>query len=285
MNPVVRETTCKTILNRGGIGDYSLNCYGGCVHACVYCYARFMQRFHEHPEPWGAFVDVKTNAVEVLERQLAKQIPGSVFVSSACDGWQPLEARYQLTRSCCALLFQHGFQVNALTKNVLIERDFDLFQQYKGRIGITITTLIQALADLWEPHASLVEARWRVLEHARQAGIRTTVMFGPLLPFLYDDQKAVDALFERAASINIDRILVDVMNPRPKVWDSVSMLLEAAYPGLRERYARILYSEPVRKAYCKAVYDRVRRAAARFHLEKQLCGCTHPPSNGIVEPG
>jgi len=67
---VIRETTCKTILNRSSISDYSLNCYTGCTHGCVYCYARFMQRFHPHPEPWGEFVDVKVNAVEVLERQL-----------------------------------------------------------------------------------------------------------------------------------------------------------------------------------------------------------------------
>jgi len=52
-SPVLRETVCKTVLNRGGIGDYSLNCYTGCGHACVYCYARYMQRFHPHDEPWG----------------------------------------------------------------------------------------------------------------------------------------------------------------------------------------------------------------------------------------
>jgi len=60
-NPIVRETVCKTILNRSGLSDYSLNCYTGCTHACVYCYARFMQRFHPHDERWGAFVDVKVN--------------------------------------------------------------------------------------------------------------------------------------------------------------------------------------------------------------------------------
>ena len=71
--PVVRETVCKTILNRCALSDYSLNCYGGCTHGCVYCYARYMQRFHPHAEPWGAFVDVKVNAVEALKRQLRRR--------------------------------------------------------------------------------------------------------------------------------------------------------------------------------------------------------------------
>src|ERR1039458_7036393 len=82
---IVRETVCESILNRSGLSDYSLNCYTGCTHACVYCYARFMQRFHPHDEPWGAFVDVKVNAVEVLKRQLRRAEAGTVFVSSACD--------------------------------------------------------------------------------------------------------------------------------------------------------------------------------------------------------
>ncbi len=105
---VVRQTQCKTILNRCAISDYSLNCYTGCAHGCVYCYARFMQRFHPHPEPWGQFVDVKTNAVDVLRRQLRRAKPGAVFVSSACDAWQPIEAQWRLTRQCCRLLLEPG---------------------------------------------------------------------------------------------------------------------------------------------------------------------------------
>ena len=114
--PVIRETVCKTILNRSGLEDYSLNCYTGCTHRCVYCYARFMQRFHPHEEPWGNFVDVKVNAAEALKRQLRRARPGSVFVSSACDGWQPIEADRRLTRRCCELLLERGFRLSCSRK-------------------------------------------------------------------------------------------------------------------------------------------------------------------------
>ncbi len=64
----VREVSCRGILNNRSTGDYTFNCFTGCTHACVYCYARFMQRFHPHEEPWGSFVDVKVNAPDVHER-------------------------------------------------------------------------------------------------------------------------------------------------------------------------------------------------------------------------
>lgn len=272
-NPMIRETPCKTVLGRSGIGDYSLNCYGGCAHACAYCYARFMQRFHPHEEAWGGYVDVKNNAVEVLERQLRRARPGDVFVSSACDGWQPLEAEYRLTRECCRLLVHHGFQVNALTKSALILRDLDIFEGSSAQIGVTLTTLDPGLTVLWEPYASPVEARLRVLSDVHAAGLKTSVMFGPLLPFLSDDYENIHALLERAAALRVDVIWVDAFNPRPMVWDAVSVLLDAEFPGLKERYRRILFSEMVRRAYLDGLRTRIVRAAAALHLEGRISTC------------
>ena len=214
--PIVRETVCKTILNRSGLSDYSLNCYTGCTHACVYCYARFMQRFHPHDEPWGAFVDVKVNAVEVLKRQMRRAEPGSVFLSSACDGWQPVEAEWKLTRRCCELLLERGFQLHVLTKSTLVPRDLDIFAGRPVQIGVTVTTLDERLQKLWEPGAAGVEERFGVIETARQAGLQTSIMFGPLLPFLSDSQAQIDALLGRAADLGVDRVWIDALNPRPR---------------------------------------------------------------------
>jgi len=276
-NPIVRETPCKTILGKSGISDYSMNCYGGCAHSCAYCYARFMQRFHPHKEPWGEFVDVKTNAVEVLERQLcrarAQLPPGDVFVSSACDGWQPIERERRLTRECCRLLVQHGFQVNALTKSALILRDFDVFSGSSAQIGVTVTTLDPRVASLWEPYASRVEDRFHVLEEARAAKLKTSIMFGPLLPFISDNDEDVYALLERAAALHVDTIWVDAFNPRPKVWESTSALLDTEFPGLRERYRQILFLPPFRSAYLAGLRGRIARAAGRLHITDRVSTC------------
>lgn len=270
---VVREVSCKTTLNPSAISDYCLNCYTGCGHGCVYCYARFMQRFRPHPEPWGAFVDVKVNAVEVLQRQVKRLRPGEVFTSSVCDGWQPIENKYELTRGCVRLLLDHGFRVNVLTKSALVLRDLDVLLRGRARVAVTVTTLDEGLRRLWEPGASGVEQRFAVLQEARLAGLETGVMFGPLLPYLSDDQDSIEGLLERAAELEVDVIWVDGLNPRPKVWESVKGLLAREFPHLRDRYGRILFSGPARAAYLRDLRERVACAAAKIGLSDRVTCC------------
>jgi DNA repair photolyase len=232
-----------------------------------------MQRFHPHPEPWGKFVDVKTNAVEVLQQQLRRAPPGDVFVSSACDGWQPIEKEYRLTRECCRLLAQHGFQVNVLTKSSLALQDFDIFEGGKVRIGITLTSLDERLSRMWEPGAANIEERLHLITEATRSGLKTSIMFGPLLPCLSDSQESIDSFFELAAHFEIDMLWVDALNPRPKVWSSVKTLLENEFPDLRDEYRRILFQPEARAAYLAQLRERVYRAARQFHLQDVLAGC------------
>ena len=256
----VREVTCKSLLNRGSIADYSFNCYTGCANGCVYCYARFMQRFHPHNEPWGKFVDVKVNAADVLARQLRRLPPGNVFTCSACDGWQGLERQYKLTRQCCRMLLDAGFHLNVLTKSELVLRDLDVFAGRNVRVGVTITTPDERQARLWEPGASSVSARLRILREAKAAGLETAVMFGPLLPAISDTEPALRELFGLAAECRVDQIWTDLLNPRPRVWPSVQQHLRRHRPDLLDHYRRVLFDAAYRAAYERQLTDRVRRS-------------------------
>ena len=270
---VVREVDCRTVLNRTSLGDYSLNCYTGCAHGCAYCYARFMQRFHPHDEPWGAFVDVKRNALDVLRRQLRRAPPGEVFLSSACDGWQPIEAERRLTRRACAMLLEHGFRLHVLTKSALVLRDLDVFAGKDVRLGVTLTALDAGLAALWEPRAWSPAERIEVLRAARRAGMATAVMFGPLLPSLCDDAESLHALFAVAAELGVDKIWVDAINPRPRVWPAVAALLRSRYSGLLETYRRILFDRARRSEYLAALRRRVDEVARRAGMAGRTSAC------------
>lgn len=273
MKPVAREVAAKTVLNRSKLSDYSLNCYTGCSHACVYCYARFMQRFHPHTEPWGGFVDVKVNAVEVLVRQLRRAAPGHVFVSSACDAYQPLERKYRLTRRCAETLMHYGFHVNLLTKSALALEDIPMYAAGKrARISVTITTPDEETARIWEPGASSVAKRIEVVKAAKAAGLETSVMFGPLLPGLSDDEASLARLFALAKDAGVDHVWHDCLNPRPKVWESIIVLLRNRYPHLLPLYRSILFNEAARDAYIDALDKRIRAAASDAGMLKRIEG-------------
>ena len=137
----IKEIHAKSILSPSKIYDYVVNPYVGCQHACSYCYARFMKRFTGHKEPWGDFVDVKINAAELLSKEIKKKRVGTVWVSGVCDPYQPLEAKYKLTRKCLEILVHNNWPVFIQTRSPLVLRDLDIFKEAKNiDVGLSITT-------------------------------------------------------------------------------------------------------------------------------------------------
>jgi DNA repair photolyase len=203
----VTEVEAKSILNKSKIFDYCLNPYTGCTVNCAYCYARlFMRRYSGHSEPWGEFVDVKVNAPVLLGKQLERAKRGTVWVSSVCDPYQALEAKYGLTRRCLLELLKKQFPVNIQSKSSLVLRDQDIFVQFQEiDTGFTITTDDERISRLFERGASSVRERVDALAEIHAKGISTFVFIGPLLP-------GNPANLAELLSGKVDRVLIDRMN-------------------------------------------------------------------------
>jgi DNA repair photolyase len=205
---IVREREAKGILTKTGIpgATWCVNPYGGCAHACRYCYATFMGRYSGHTEPWGTWVDAKVNAPEILDRQLARAVRGKVILSSVTDCYQMAEARYRLTRRCLEALLRHGFPVDVLTKSPLVLRDLDLLREFPDvEVGLTVTTNDERIRKAFEPGAPPIGERLRALAALRDAGIPVYAFVGPLLPC---DPEALGRLLAPL----VGEVLVDRMN-------------------------------------------------------------------------
>ncbi len=224
----VREIKSKTILNKSNLSDFTLNCYVGCSHRCLYCYARYMKKFKERPEEWGKFVDVKINAPEILIKEIKKiRLPKEVYMSTVCDGWQPLEAKYQLSRTCLKILLEAGFSVSILTKSSLILRDFDLLSAYKtSSLGMTITTLDSKLKKVLEPYASESQKRINTLREAQKRDIEIWAFLGPLIPGLTDRESNLEEIFSSLKELGLSHIYIDRLNPRWGVLENLKKGLE-----------------------------------------------------------
>jgi len=202
---IVKEIQAKTILSVSKVYDYVINPYTGCQHGCTYCYARFMKRFTGHKEPWGEFVDVKINASDLLQVEIKRKKRGRVWISGVCDPYQPLEAKYKLSRRCLEILEKHNWPVVVQTRSPLILRDIDILKEAKDfEVGFSVTTMDDGIRKLFESSAPPIKDRLNALDVLHRAGIRTYAMIAPMLP-------GAEALAE-ALGGKVDYIIVDRMN-------------------------------------------------------------------------
>jgi len=207
----VREIHSKAILSSSQIYDYTVNPYVGCQHACSYCYARFMKRFTGHTEPWGDFVDVKINAPDLLRVETRKKRKGSVWISGVCDPYQPLEAKYRLTRKCLEILVQDDWPVVIQTRSPLVLRDLDILKRGESvEAGLSITSANDEVRRVFEPHAPSITERVRAVDELHRNGIRTYVMIAPMLPEAEGLVKILEG--------KVDYVILDRMNYHHADW-------------------------------------------------------------------
>lgn len=212
----VTEITTKTALVKSKIPGvaYVINPYLGCGHGCRYCYAGFMRRYARHHAgaPWGTFVEVKVNLLQVLTAELArKKHRGQVFLSSVCDPYQPVELKYRLTRGCLEILGDFGWEVSILTRSPLVTRDLDLLATLpEVSVGLSIPTDDDEVRRVLEPHAPPIPARIATLKRLHAAGLSPWVFIAPMLPLQ-------PARLHELISPYTSRVMMDPLNYRTQV--------------------------------------------------------------------
>ena len=240
----VTEKLCMTALSKTGVPsyDYTVNPYTGCGHSCVYCYANFMRRFSGHlKDPWGSFVDVKVNLLDVLAKELPRRSGGRVWFSSVCDPYQQVEAKYKLTRGAIELISRYQkFSVSILTKNALVLRDLDILQSMRGRvdIGFTITTFSSEAQPFFEPRASPVKDRIEALSRLNESGLDTWVFIAPIIPHV--TEVGLEEGLRQLAEAGVKRLMTDRYNARGMVINQTLEAYKSWNPGVDIKEVRHL---------------------------------------------
>ncbi len=224
-----REVSCTTALSPTRLPglDYALNPYRGCSIGCVYCYSPSVLR---EDRPWGRFVDVKRNIPAVLAKELRRAKPGTIGIGTVTDGYQPIEARYRLTRYCLEQLARAEFPVSIQTKSRLVLKDLDLLRRLKDvEVGMTITTMDDAMRRIFEPFSSPSEGRIETLRLLNASGIRTWAFVGPILPGA--TEATLPELLSAVREAGTVRVMFDRLRFRPGVWDRIEPAAQGAGLG------------------------------------------------------
>jgi DNA repair photolyase len=258
--PVIHEINCKSLMNKSGIPgiDYGVNPYTGCIHACAYCYARFMSRHTAHGMAWGDFCDVKVNAVQILEKELRKRAPGLVSLSTVTDPYQAPEQKYGITREILIRLADADFPVSILTKSDLVLRDLDVLKRFPAgciQVGFSLNTSDDAVSRAFEPGAPAASKRIQALKRLHEEGISTWVFLAPVLPVL--TEKTLPALLDEIRG-SADQLLADGLNIKCGNWRGISSALQRHQPSLRAEWEAVLLPAGEKERTYDRLYGRIR---------------------------
>jgi DNA repair photolyase len=98
--------------------------------------------------------------------------------------------RGTLVRKALELILEHStINVRILTRSPLAKKDFDLYKEFGPRLlfGMSLPTLDDNIRKLYEPKAPGVQARLRVLEEAKAAGLHVYIAMAPTSPECKED--------------------------------------------------------------------------------------------------
>ena len=183
----VLSTTTGFIAQAGF--THSLTPARNCTFGCSYCYVPTMGIFGGLKpadwKHWGQFTTFKSNAPELLRRQLrADQV---IYCSPVVDPYQPAEESEELMPRILDELLARPPRVFVIqTRGPLILRDLDrlvaLAQRTALRVSFSITTNREDVRKLYEPHCAPIHQRIETVRRLRAAGIDTFATLAPLLP-------------------------------------------------------------------------------------------------------
>lgn len=202
---IIKEIDVKGIMTKSNlpVADFSVNPYVGCAHACKYCYASFMKRFTNHPEPWGNFVDVKNWGIL---KNPSKYAGKEAFIGSVTDPYQPCEKKYERTRKLLKQLQGSGISISIATRSDLVLRDLDLIKTFpNARVAISINTIDENFKKEMDKGAT-IKRRLETMKQLYESGIKTTCFISPIFPGITDPEAIIEKAKDRCNLVWLENL-------------------------------------------------------------------------------
>ena len=166
--------------------------------------------------PWGSCVEIKTNIVSKLKKELERGTKGVYGLGTVTDPYQHLELKHELTRGCLVLLKRAGASVSILTKSDLVLRDLDILSGWRDvEVGVSVGFVDDLMAAILEPNAPSPSRRFEVIRTLIASNISAYLMAAPIIKGVGDSVDSLSALVDQAANAGVRRMMWDKYNPKP----------------------------------------------------------------------
>jgi DNA repair photolyase len=246
------EVLCKSALNKVPVESrlpfrWTINPMRGCSHACRYCFARSTHEYLDLDagDDFDSQIVVKTNVAAVLRKELARRSwrGERVALGTNTDPYQRAEGRYRLMPGIIRALSESGTPFSILTKGTLMRRDLPLLTLAAQRVDVGIAvSLAMYDAELQrsvEPGTPTPKARLDLIHAFADAGFRVHVMVAPVIPYLGDSERQLDALLGAIAAAGASGVTAFPMHLRAGTRGWFLNWLAAHHPALVRRYRQL----------------------------------------------
>ena len=252
---MIKEIQAKSILRKHKkvdswfLSKYGMNLYRGCTHNCAYCDGR-AEGYYVSGE-FGRDIEVKINAIEILKKELSpvrKRTPfekGFAMVGGGvCDGYQPIEAKYELSRKTLEIVRDHNFPVHLLTKSTLIKRDVDIISQINKQnraiVSFSFSSCSDAISKVFEPGIRPPSERLETIRFFKDHGIASGVFLMPVIPYVTDLAEVLEESVAKIKEAGADFIIFSGMTLKPgRQQDYFYNVLDSYDPQLKQQYEQI----------------------------------------------
>lgn len=256
-----------------------LDTYSGCIHNCVYCYAKNLL------EERGYWNVVRKTDIKIVERQIEKymndKIEGDVSeairkkvpfrLGGLTDCFQQMEKRERITKQVIELLNTYEYPYLIVTKSPLAAEYTDVIEKKLAVIQITITTLNDNIAKRLEPFAPSPKERVKTLKELNDYGYFTTARFSPVIPNVNMDE--AEKLMEIFSDTGTKHILVEFFRGTEKM---ISNIEKSTGINLKEDFVKNGYYYRFNLNKKLKIYEKLKEIANSFGLKFSICSDGDP---------
>jgi DNA repair photolyase len=238
--------------------DYQIDPYIGCEHACYYCYA-----LNQAETDWSKEVLINKDITGQLGGELENRSPQKIYMGYYTDPYQPCEAEFRQTRQVLALLLEKNFSVSILTKSDLIVRDMDILREMDdASASVSVAFNDNSIRQKFEAHTMDTEARIKALQKLREAGIRTSALICPVIPYITKVIPLIEMLAPYTDAIWIYGLSIE--NRQYRNWQNVEGILQTHFLNLKEQIEAVLFAE------AHAYWDEERQRLLELKKDRKL---------------
>ncbi len=271
-------------------GLYAINITSGCIHDCIYCYAK---SYSNSPPPYSVYL--YKNIQTMLEKDLDSLIRRSrsiyVIFNTASDSFQPAAEILEITYKAMRILIERNIPFSFLTKGNIPEDFIGLFRLkphlIHARIGIV--SLSDYYHDVFEPNTSTPYERLKNIKMLKEAGIDVEVRIDPIIPSVTDSFFEIKRLVSVLNEHGVKKISISCLHLRPNIIYEMRSKL-----GKREltRILSYFVDEPWREVCTskktklvpftkrKSIYGFIKDISRHSGIEAHICICKNPDFDG-----